>query len=579
MDDAELTHAWIKNPLVDPDTGEKLTPYSPVYDELYNIAYRYLQEEKGLDKQTIKKRLPKNHLLFQGKYDLLYYGHNKDDFTKDEQEIYEFIKMSGYKFGNHIQISKEFKSLVNHSYGVMEWIICYNAFDDFAEYTQRYIEYLDNLLEQPDKVDGHYTHYKYQADMIKEQYEQIRRIQKNARELEFTSQLQKVANSEWAAKYIDKKSEDTGLDIKLKSNKIMSAFTMPNADIYDTLISLFKDLEKIYDYERKPNQSPIVVLKPLEAIQDPVEETIHKMYAESLANSMSQVALSSPVFPIRSAAKSSSKISKTIQNRALKIYKEMHEFGLEDLMKTTTMFASSISSRKDRKYFKDNILYSADNNKLKCNHNIDGITQDDMNDDKYPLAKLQLIFQLHTRDQLGNVVRTDCFYAPAFYNYIVSKVLHSQELVNPITTQRIKRSDIDNLINIMKLIVPDIPHPFIKTYDKELMMYVVLSSDAKYYEFIIIKTFTKLKLKICQVCLVPNIQDKADDIMQIIHLMKQIFDKQLLLHNYMPPYCNANKEYVKLPFLSTYNKKDYWRTNKERKMDALLQNLQEILQN
>jgi hypothetical protein len=253
----------------------------------------------------------------------------------------------------------------------------------------------------------------------------------------------------------------------------------------------------------------------------------------------------------------------------------MHELGLQDLMTTTAISASPLM--KDRKYFKENVLYAADNNKLKCNHNIDGITQEDMNDDNYPLLKLQLIFKVHTKNENDQIIRTDCFYAPVFYNYVVNQLLSGHALANPITNAPITRSDIDRLINILKTLIPDIPHPFMKSYDKDLLLYTVLSNDMKYYECIVVKNLGRSKIKICQVCIIPNEQEKADEIILISQVIKQLFDKQLLLHNYMPPYFINNKQFVKIPFISTYNSKEFWRTDKQRKINEFLIKLQNLL--
>ena len=548
MDDDELTQEWLKNPLRDPDTDEKIKPYSVTYDELYGIAYKYLQSVELLSKEAIQEKMPKLHLLFNGKYDLLYYDQNTDDFSNDEKELHEFIRNSIYKYGNNLKIPKQFKACIDQKYGVIESIVCYAAFDEWVEYLSRFMNYLGDLLKYANKSNSGYSTYMGNADMIDEQYEQVETLHRISQRFAFINQFNKVILTDWATKYIDKYVDLLDINISIKFYQIKSAFERPNVDIFDVLVSLFRELQKTYDFERRPEQSPIVVVKKLEFIEDPIQKIIDTLGAQSspptsasssLNKSTSYSLSRSPTSSLSKQLASSSlntsalspaKTSSHTQSNKPPRSKHFYDMSLQDLMKINS------SSNKSRQYYRDNILYKHnETNVLKCNHNIEAITQEDMNDNKYPLAKLQLIFQLHAKNTNNDIARTDCFYAPTFYNYIVNQILKNNPLINPITQQVIHRNDIDKLVDIMKTIIPDIVHPFIKTYDRDLYLYTMLSSDTKYYEFIIVKHLEPIKIKICKICMIPNLQEYVEDIMKIRKLMRELFNKQLLLHNYAPP--------------------------------------------
>jgi len=94
-----------------------------------------------------------------------------------------------------------------------------------------------------------------------------------------------------------------------------------------------------------------------------------------------------------------------------------------------------------------------------CNGNIDTISQDQLDDDEYPLSKLQLISKIHTRNKKDEIVRTDCFYAPDLYNYIAINKISNKPIVNPQTRVEIDKRDIEKLMKIINFIEPGRPYP------------------------------------------------------------------------------------------------------------------------
>jgi hypothetical protein len=82
---------WVKRPLYDPVKHKPIVPSihrSSVYYNNYAKTYYYYSPFKT-DKELLQI-LPKNHIMFQRKLDVLYYDMNKEYF-KEHSDLYQFI--------------------------------------------------------------------------------------------------------------------------------------------------------------------------------------------------------------------------------------------------------------------------------------------------------------------------------------------------------------------------------------------------------------------------------------------------------------------------------------------------------
>jgi len=223
----------------------------------------------------------------------------------------------------------------------------------------------------------------------------------------------------------------------------------------------------------------------------------------------------------------------------------------------------------DRMFIHKHILYDVNdkvNAHLRCNSNRDGITQDDLDDtNTYPLYKLQLMFTLQNKNDFGSVTRTDCFYAPAFYNYVVEQILSQLDkkhtiIKHPLGGTPISINDINELMRIVHSIDPSIKNPalFINTHpkDEELELEIDDETEKGFYIINIVRNSLPVYLKLAQLCIIPS-DIKSSEITKsfggeykhyssksFVKMLEGLFKSGKLLFTYMPPY-NKNGYYVR----------------------------------
>jgi hypothetical protein len=271
--------------------------------------------------------------------------------------------------------------------------------------------------------------------------------------------------------------------------------------------------------------------------------------------------------------------SRIIQENAdtLALYRELIQMGVLDLMKRADMQVRKNANiiTANREFVNKHILYDKHdkvNSHLRCNANRDGITQEDLDDSEYPLYKLQLMFSLQHTNKDGAVTRTDCFYAPAFYNYLVEQITSQYGKSNtvikhPIIGTPITMKDTEKLMDIMHSIDASIKDPmlFINTppKDEDLKLEFDNNTVTGYSIISIVRDSIPVKIKLFQVCIVPNnitsreIKDLYDDkndqdkykhqnSKTFIKMMEALFNNGQLLFTYMAPYHDsASGFYVK----------------------------------
>lgn len=280
--------------------------------------------------------------------------------------------------------------------------------------------------------------------------------------------------------------------------------------------------------------------------------------------------------------------------KTIDIYKNMLNTGIYDILKmflNNNMTPSNNTSKllnQNRDFFENNVFDIGDDDRTKCNSNTDAISQEQFDDKNYLLAKLQLMFQLKTKDTDGNVIRTDCFYAPHFYNYIVSKINNKQPLVNPLTKQKITDEDIDELISIMKVVVPKIQKPIYTKpiYDTKLIIQhkTKVKNGMLFHTIHICRTFFNTEIIIFKLCSIPadidvrdtNSADTTSDV--FLYSIYKLFNSGKLLHTYVPKYWIGSRSNFIKPAIhfNRYRSKKNWPSDRQEVVRLFIHYFEEL---
>lgn len=220
-----------------------------------------------------------------------------------------------------------------------------------------------------------------------------------------------------------------------------------------------------------------------------------------------------------------------------------------------------------RQDFETDILYDYTDLEDKCNDTNDMLTNEDLSDDNYPLAKLQLMVRLKIpfkKTDGTETFKTECYYAPRLYNYYVETVNKGINFINPITRRTYTEEHINELMKVIRLIKPDIERPIkVKPInDKKLEMIIEVVSgvhnDPSIFNGIYNVEFAKIKVirklhpnkppnEVFTLCVIPlglgvgsdatfNTQSADLNSESMIFTIHKLFNEGKLLKNYLPPY-------------------------------------------
>ena len=241
-----------------------------------------------------------------------------------------------------------------------------------------------------------------------------------------------------------------------------------------------------------------------------------------------------------------------------------------------------------KKLIKDNVLLGMTKQKIyadilyddseladKCSESIDILTNEELDDENYPLSKLQLMVRLKVYTPDKKKYRTECIYAPKLYNYLIKCINNKEPFINPVTKAKYTQENIDDLMKVMKIIDPKIEVPvFIKHgNDKKLeLKHKIVTVDIDDYgthpsygrisilKFIYIylsRVIGGEEKEVYKICYIPadveatgyfatGSADLTTNTM-LVNIYK-LFNDGMLLHNYIPPYNiprpGSNDEYI-----------------------------------
>ena len=263
----------------------------------------------------------------------------------------------------------------------------------------------------------------------------------------------------------------------------------------------------------------------------------------------------------------------------------------------------------------NNILYDTNELNDKCNEETDILTKEEFADENYPLAKLQLMVRLKIYNKDKTQYKTECIYAPALYNYLVTCVNKKEPFINTITKSIYTQENIDDLMNVMKIVNPDIEIPNFLLHMNDTQLYMdydpITYKKKIWYKIYIYRKFGDIKFGY-DVCVIPSFMeptaikkedmdpearaledmDPADmdpedrelagqfvtgstDLTSSTMLFRiiKLFNDGRLLHKYVPPYCDENGSYIKLTIhFNNYKTADSWVFDgrKQRTKDELI---------
>ena len=214
-----------------------------------------------------------------------------------------------------------------------------------------------------------------------------------------------------------------------------------------------------------------------------------------------------------------------------------------------------------REKFVDNILYDYSDLADKCSENIDILTNEELDDENYPLAKLQLMVRLKVYTPDRKKYRTECIYAPKLYNYLIKCINSKEPFINPVTKAKYTQENIEELMKVMRIIDPSLEVPvFIKhindrlfkiEYEELTKTYQNLDASFgttntfRYYNMYLSRTIDGIKYNVYSICTFPaDIEAEGEfatgsadlNSYTMIVNMYKLFNEGRLLYNYLPPY-------------------------------------------
>jgi hypothetical protein len=211
----------------------------------------------------------------------------------------------------------------------------------------------------------------------------------------------------------------------------------------------------------------------------------------------------------------------------------------------------------------NNVLYDYTGLADKCSESIDILTNEELDDENYPLSKLQLMARMKVYTRNKKNYRTECIYAPKLYNYLIKCINSNEPFINPVTKAKYTPENIEELMKVMRIINPKIEVPvFMKhTNDTKLeLKYNTVSVNISdygsnpSYGSTRILNFNRIYLSrkiagsnyiVYEICHMPadievsgtfstGSTDLTSNTM-IVNIYK-LFNEGRLLHNYLPPY-------------------------------------------
>jgi hypothetical protein len=327
-------------------------------------------------------------------------------------------------------------------------------------------------------------------------------------------------------------------------------------DRYDELWEKYKDVRESYDKNKrgsspKPPEKPKITL-PWGAVHT-IGRQIDPMHIKDdvVVKFREEYAKAQPIIDDYNRIKSMS-------------YKElMYHVGDSPSSSKKRFIESNELLSMTKQEITDNVLYDYSDLADKCSENIDILTNEELDDENYPLSKLQLMVRMKVYTPDKKKYRTECIYAPKLYNYLIKCINSKEPFINPVTKAKYTPENIEELMKVMRIINPKIEVPvFIKhRNDTKLKVnYVthevnlrVLGADAsfngipslRFNEMYLSRMIAGVEKVVHVICYIPDdieatgtfATGSADlnSYTMLVNIYK-LFNEGRLLYNYLPPY-------------------------------------------
>ena len=209
----------------------------------------------------------------------------------------------------------------------------------------------------------------------------------------------------------------------------------------------------------------------------------------------------------------------------------------------------------------NNVLYDYSDLADKCSESIDILTNEELDDENYPLSKLQLMARMKVYTRNKKNYRTECIYAPKLYNYLIKCINSKEPFINPVTKAKYTQENIEELMKVMRIIDPSLEVPvFIKhmndtklkvEYKELTKTYQNLDASfgttntIRYYKMYLSRIIGGVEYSVYNICTFPaDIEAEGEfatgsadlnSYTMVVNIYK-LFNEGRLLYNYLPPY-------------------------------------------
>jgi hypothetical protein len=207
------------------------------------------------------------------------------------------------------------------------------------------------------------------------------------------------------------------------------------------------------------------------------------------------------------------------------------------------------------------ILYDYSGLADKCSESIDILTNEELDDENYPLSKLQLMVRMKVYTPDRQRYRTECIYAPKLYNYLIKCINAKEPFINPVTKAKYTQENIEELMKVMRIIDPSLEIPvFIKhmndtklkvEYKEITKTYQNLdvsfgaTNTFRYYNMYLSRTIGGIEYNVYNICTFPADIEATGEFAtgsadlnsytMLVNIYK-LFNEGRLLYDYIPPY-------------------------------------------
>jgi hypothetical protein len=567
---------WIESPFVDPFDDKPIVLEKTninftinAYQDLYHLFCKFIKyTNKHYNILDITQMLPKEHLLFDKKLDILAY--RADSYNSKAYDKFQIY------FGQNIEnVVYNLKPTPGYEkYGYDELTIVYRL-------TSLYIQVLANYINDVGKMFTTDTMAIYDT-FLPSMYENIKHLEfiKDFVETYDTYEILKIMINKHIFK-IQQKLEKLNANTSAGFINGMRDSVMKSSNYIENLLNKYQELVKIYDYKNNPDEFPFVNLDNIKfsTIEDPLVKILNQIGIQEI--DLKTLDLEPRVFTDDQQYKDYQKQFKALKDEYIakrkiwsdyedgkssgsppakpeprklllpdgteiniltqylpvhipdKKYNELKEY-LDKNKDTLDMYRSYINKNlfdilqqgstpvdsedvanlnlidKSRDYFVQNVLSDGTGDINKCS-NTESLNVEF--DDDTLLSRLQLMLQMKVYNENDEHIRTDCFYAPDLYNHIVNRINNRLPVTNPFTNSIIQEDKlkivIDDLIQIMKVLDPTIQRPYYvkPPHDTALFIKQVPLHSPSKQEFIqlcVMRKFHSMEVPLHNICVIPN---------------------------------------------------------------------------